>query len=328
MSSAGNGALRHLGYVGLPEHAGKGGFDHAAVHARSGQVYVAHTANDAVDVLDPKAGAHLFSVRDLPGVAGVLVSDDSQLVITSNRAENTVAIFAPGPQPRVAKVAVGMRPNGLAYDPVRRLILVANVGDPAVPGSHTLSMVSVDEQAVLATIPVPGRTRWAVHAAESETFYVNIAEPALIVAVESRDLRRIARAFPVPAAGPHGLDFDPASRRLYCACDAKTLVTLDAGSGKVVSENALSGPPDVVFFNSRRQHLYVAVGDPGAIDVFETTSMTHLGATATEHGAHTLGFSPALDQVYAFLPKTARAAIYQDRDAEAGNPAVLQTTIC
>ena len=44
------------GYVELPEHKAKGGFDHAAVHAASGHVYVAHTANDAVDVFDPAAG--------------------------------------------------------------------------------------------------------------------------------------------------------------------------------------------------------------------------------------------------------------------------------
>ena len=45
--------LRLAGHVELPAHQGKGGFDHAAVHAASGHVYVAHTANDAIDVFDP-----------------------------------------------------------------------------------------------------------------------------------------------------------------------------------------------------------------------------------------------------------------------------------
>jgi DNA-binding beta-propeller fold protein YncE len=304
--------LHNIGYVALPEHAGNGGFDHAAVHAATGQVYVAHTANDAVDVLDPGAGQYLFSIGDLPGVAGVLVSDDAQLVVTSNRAENTIGIFAPGPDPRVVKIAVGMRPNGLAYDPDRRLILVANVGDPAIPGSHTLSVVGLDERRVLNEIPVSGRTRWAIHDPEARAFYVNIAEPAEIVVVESRDPSRIARKYAVPAAGPHGLDFDLTTKRLFCACDAKTLVTLDARSGKVVSRCELSGVPDVIFFNSKRKHLYVAAGDPGVIDVFDTETMQRLGSVPTEKGAHTLAFLPAEDRILAFLPGSHRAAIYQE----------------
>ena len=155
--------LQHIGYIGLPKHVGAGGFDHAAVHARTGQIFVAHTANDAVDVIDPAAGGHIFSIPDLRGAAGVLVSDESQLVITSNRGENTFGIFTPSRDPDVAKVPVGLRPNGLAYDPARRLILVGNVGDVAVPGSHTLSMVGVDDRTVLAEITVPGRSRWAVY---------------------------------------------------------------------------------------------------------------------------------------------------------------------
>lgn len=90
--------LKLTGHVTLPEHKGNGGFDHAAVHAASGQVYVAHTANDAVDVFDREK--HLFSIPNLAGVAGALVSDEAQLIFSSNRAENTVGIFAPGISPR------------------------------------------------------------------------------------------------------------------------------------------------------------------------------------------------------------------------------------
>src|SRR5215469_11787430 len=154
-----NAMIEQVGYIDLPRHVGKGAFDHAAVHARSGHIYVAHTANDAVDVIDPAAGKYLYSIGDLRGVAGVLVSDEWQLVITSNRRENTIGIFAPDANRDVGKVTVGLGPNGLACDPARRLILVANVGDAAVPGSHTLSIVALDERAGLAEIRVPGRTR-------------------------------------------------------------------------------------------------------------------------------------------------------------------------
>src|SRR6185369_4021715 len=150
--------LHLTGHIALPEHKGSGGFDHAAVHAASGHVYVAHTANDAVDVFDAKR--YLFSIPDLKAVAGALVSDEGGLIFSSNRGENTVGIFRPGPDPAVAKVKVGLGPNGLAYDAARRLLLAANIGDPAIAGSRTLSMVDVDGLALRAEIAVPGRTRW------------------------------------------------------------------------------------------------------------------------------------------------------------------------
>ena len=132
--------------------------------------------------------------------------------------------------------------------------------------------------------------------------------------VDAKKPGRVAGTWAIPSAGPHGLDFDRSTHRLFCACDAGRLVTLDAGSGKVLSEQPLSGTPDVVFFNRMRQQLYVAVGNPGVIDVFDTATMKSLGRVETEKGAHTLAFAPSGDRVYAFLPATRRAAIYKVGD--------------
>ena len=80
-------ALQHVGYIDLPQHGKPGAFDHAAVHRRSRRVYVAHTANDAIDVIDGATLRYVSSIPDLTGVAGALVSDEHDLVFTSNRGE-------------------------------------------------------------------------------------------------------------------------------------------------------------------------------------------------------------------------------------------------
>jgi DNA-binding beta-propeller fold protein YncE len=173
--------------------------------------------------------------------------------------------------------------------------------------------VDVGARAMIASVPVPGRTRWTVFDAESGRFYVNIADPPQIVVLDSADPTRIADAFPMPAAGPHGLDLDAPTRRLFCACDAKTLLVVDARSGAVRSVHAISGVPDVVFFNPTLRHLYVAIGEPGVIDVFDTETMRLLESVPTERGAHTIGFDAVRNTVYAFLPDTHRAAFYRDQ---------------
>ena len=305
--------LELLGYIELPENLKPGGFDHAAVHCGLGRLYVAHTANDALDVIDSVQDRYLHSIPSLTGVAGALVSEKQNLVFTSNRGENTVGIFRPDDEARLAKVAVGIRPNGLAYDPVKSLLLAANVGDPDIPDSFPLSIVNVREQRMVASVRVPGRTRWTVFDPQSEVFYVNIAEPAQIVVVASREPDRVARTIPIAAAGPHGLDFDGEHRRLFCACDSKQLIILEADSGKALKQVELSGPPDVIFFNQRLRHLYVATGDPGVVDVFDTDRLTRIETIQTEPGAHTIGFDAERNKIFAFLPKTHRAAAYLDR---------------
>jgi DNA-binding beta-propeller fold protein YncE len=121
----------------------------------------------------------------------------------------------------------------------------------------------------------------------------------------------ISRTFSIPSVGPHGLDLDRDLHRLFCACDSAELITLDAHSGKVQGQSPLGGAPDVVFFDRVHQRLYVAIGDPGTIDVFDTKTMRKLGSVATEKGAHTFALSPSGDQIYAFLPHSHRATIYQ-----------------
>ncbi len=304
--------LRQLGFVPLPPHIGPGGFDHAAYHRGTGYLYVAHTINDAVDVIDCAQDRYLHSLPGLTGVAGVLVSDERNLVFTSNRGENTVGIFAPEDESGLARVGVGLRPNGLAYDPARNLLLAANVGDPALPSSYTVSVVDAAQQTLIADIPMPGRTRWALYDPGAEAFYVNIMEPALILVIAAADPTRAAATIPIPVVGAHGLDLDDRRGRLYCACDGKELVVHDQHTHTIVEKLALSGVPDVVFFNAALDHLYVAVGDPGVIDVFDMAVMQCIETMPTEKGAHTIGFDPTRNKIYAFLPQSCRAAVYDD----------------
>jgi YVTN family beta-propeller protein len=241
------------------------------------------------------------------------MSEERSLVFTTNRGENTVSVFKPGDERNSFKIGVGVKPNGVAFDATRGLLIVANVGDPAIPDSCTASIVDVERKERIAEIKVPGRTRWAIYDAEIETFFINIASPARIVAIDARDPTKLSKEYQIPAAGPHGLEHDSASGRLFCACDAGVLFAIDAASGRVLGETRLSGVPDVIFLNPRSRHLYVAVGDPGVIDVVDIGKMHRLQIVPTEAGAHTFALDRKRSKIYAFLPSSHRAAVFVDK---------------
>jgi DNA-binding beta-propeller fold protein YncE len=305
-------ALRLLGHVELPEHRANGGFDHADIHHPTDRLYVAHTSNDSIDMIDCKRDRYIASIPGLMGVAGALVSETRSLVFTSNRGENTVSVFAPGDEPNAFKIAVGVKPNGLAFDPARGILIAANVGDPSIADSYSVSVVDLGRRERIAEVKVPGRTRWAVYDAARAMFFVNIASPARIVAIDARDPTKISTEHEVPAAGPHGLDLDPANGRLLCACDAGALFALDATSGRVLGDVALSGAPDVIFLHPQSRRLYVAIGTPGVIDVIDIDTMRRAEVVPTEVGAHTLALDRARSKIYSFLPQSHRAAVFAD----------------
>ena len=305
-------ALRLLGHIELPAHRSEGGFDHADIHPPTDRIYVAHTSNDSIDVIDCTKDRYVESVDGLTGVAGALVSEARNLVFTSNRGENTVSVFAPGEEQNAFKIAVGVKPNGLAFDPTRGILVAANVGDPSIPDSYSVSVVDLGRRERVAEVKVPGRTRWAVYDVAREMFFVNIASPARIVAIDARDPIRISTEYEIPAAGPHGLDLDAAKGRLLCACDAGALFAIDTASGRVLGDVALSGAPDVIFLDPQSGHLYVAIGDPGVIDVIDIGTMRRAEVVPTEAGAHTLALDRKRSKIYSFLPQSHRAAVFID----------------
>ncbi len=304
--------MKRLGHIQLPAHQKKGGFDHAAVHTKSATLYVAHTANDAVDVIDSSEDKYVRSIPRLPGVAGVLVSNEKDLVFTSNRGENTISVFPQGQDAKIEKVRVGGFPNGLAFDPSRGRLLAANVSKLEDPTRATVSIVDVKTKKMIEDVAVPGRTRWAVFDEKTGRFYVNISKPSQIIVLESKEPNRIVSLYEIPATGPHGLDLDTEARRLFCACDQGGLYTVDLDSGKVAHASALSGSPDVIFYNSVLHHLYVTIGDPGVFEVFDTNTLNLIQTVKTEPETHTIAFNPDTNKVYAFTPETHRASVYDD----------------
>jgi DNA-binding beta-propeller fold protein YncE len=305
-------ALRLLGHIELPPHRSDGGFDHADIHSPTDLIYVAHTSNDSIDVIDCARDLYIESVPGLAAVAGALVSEARGLVFTTNRGENTVSVFAPRAERNAFKIAVGVKPNGLAFDTARGTLIVANVGDPSIPDSHSVSVVDLGRRERIAEIKVPGRTRWTIYDAALEMFFVNIAFPARIVVIDARDPTRISKEYEVPAAGPHGLELDPVKGRLLCACDAGVLLAIDAASGRVLGDIPLSGAPDVIFLHPQSGHLYVAIGDPGVMDVIDIGTMRCTEVVPTEAGAHTLALDRKRSKVYSFLPQSHRAAVFVD----------------
>jgi DNA-binding beta-propeller fold protein YncE len=304
------------GAVALPPPAAAGSgseFDHGDVHRVTGQVYVAHTAADTVEVIDGERGAHMGTIPGCPEGSGVLCAQEDDLVFAAARGAGRVLILAALEETSAGaavlrEVRVGPRPNGLAWDPQRKHLLVADVQDNR---ARLIDPFSAPEGRILVTSELPGRPRWCVYDRERTRFLVNVREPACVV-VLAADTGYTTAQWPVSSAGPHGLDLDPADGRAFVACDGGMVVALDLETGHEQARVAIPGVPDAIWYNAPRQRLYVAIGDPGVVAIVNTRTMTVEEEVRTEVGAHTTAFDAARQRLYVFLPQTCRAAVYEE----------------
>ena len=301
-------SLSRVGFVPVPPGR-EPGFDHADTHRATRRMYVAHTGADRVDVLDCSGQTFLRALPELPGVAGVLIDEAQDLLLTSDRAAARVSVFRCSDEQLLGRVPVGPHPNGLAYDRRRRHLYAFNLGEP-LGESCTASIVDLDAMRVIGELPLPGRPRWAVYDAERDRVYANVREPAEILVVDCARFEIVGR-LPVPAAGPHGLWLE--GDRLFCAADEGALVVLDRDRGDLLATLPLPGVPDVVMCDPELARLYVAIGEPGLVCGFDTERLEPLEVVETEPGAHTIGWDPDGRCLYAFCPASGGAMVFEER---------------
>jgi serine/threonine-protein kinase len=272
-------------------------------------VYVAHTGADRVDVIDCVRRLHVGSLENVPGVAGVLVDEAHNLLITSDREAAHVSVFRCSDHRLLDRISVGAHPNGLAYDRRRHRVYAFNLGEP-LGENCTASVVDLDAMDIAGVLSLPGRPRWALYDDERDRIYANIRDPAQIVVIDP-EVQSIERSFVVPSEGPHGLWRD--SGRLFCAADGGALVVVDCASGEVRGHVDLPGVPDVIMHDAERRRLYVAIGDPGVVCSFDSALVEPLETVVTEPGAHTTCWDPVGRALYVFCPESGGAAVFEDR---------------
>lgn len=302
--------LREIDTVVLPEHRASGGFDHASVARSVDRLYVAHTVNDSVEVIDLERRRHEKTLDGFPGVAGAMVFEQTALLVATCKRSKAVALAPLHSPEAITRVTVPPRPNGVALNSQAGLALAACLGEGTPP---ELAFVQLERRELLSTAPLPGRPRWTVHDPDEGCFYVNIDSPAQILVISAVPPFELVRSLPIPVSGPHGLDHDRARGILHCACDGGSVVSVEARSGRVVARVPIAGAPDVVFFNPKRERLYVAVPDPGVLQSVDVAAGRVLETIPTGKGAKTFGFDSEREHIYALVPQRHAAIVFADR---------------
>jgi len=116
--------LQLVGVIEIPGATGSA-FDHGAFEPQTARVFVAHTALNGIEVIDPQTRRHVASLDGFPEAAGV-VADAGQVLVTNRGSAELVWLDAATLKEK-ARFRTAPRPNGVA------IVARASVTNNTVP---------------------------------------------------------------------------------------------------------------------------------------------------------------------------------------------------
>jgi len=294
---------------------GSGRWDYVYVDSADHRLYVAHSGDNAVDVIDTTTDKVIAKIADTTGVHGIAVANDLGKGFTSNGGSNNVTIFDLKTSAPSGKVNTGQNPDAIIYEPTTHRVFTFNgrSKDATVIDAKT-------GQAVTASVPLGGKPEFAQVDGKGHVF-VNIEDKNEIVVLNAADATVAKRYSIAPCDSPSGMAIDPKKGVLFSVCDGKTMVVSDPTTGKVLATPAIGEGVDGVAFDDG--YAFSANGNDGTITMVGETGGKYapVATIPTQRGARTIGADQKAHKLY--LPTAEYGPPQPAKDGKAGRPQAL-----
>jgi DNA-binding beta-propeller fold protein YncE len=281
----------------IPLGAVKGRIDHLAVDEARDRLFVAELGNDSVDVIDLKARRTIrrISGLDEPQGLGFVVSSDDLYV--ANGGDGSVRIFSGADLKAAGRIDLGEDADDVRVDPGAARVYVAY-------GAGGLAVIDAKTRTVISRIALSAHPEGFQLDPKRAAVYVNLPGAHRIDAVDRATGKRLGSLPTGLAFANFPMALDARDDRLAVAFRAPPqLQVLDLKDDKAVVRLGVCSDADDVFFDDRRNRLYVICGQ-GVINVVARTGTGYrrVGQTPTAPGGRTGLWEASEDRLYVAIP--------------------------
>jgi DNA-binding beta-propeller fold protein YncE len=270
---------------------GAGRWDYLTVDAGAHLLYLTH--GDSVDVIDVTNGKIVGSIIGLKGVHGVALDPGGEEGYISDGADNSVVVFDRHSFAVKQKIAAGINPDGIAYDPATATVWAFN------GRSKNATVIDTKTKQVVATVALPGKPEFPAADGKGSVF-ANIEDMNEIVRIDAAT-HAITATWPLKGCeSPSGLAIDIARRRLFSVCDGKVMAVTNADTGGSVATVPIGDGPDAVTYDTKRKLVFSSNGD-GTLTVVKQKSPDRyevLQNVVTQKSARTLALDSATGAIF------------------------------
>lgn len=273
---------------------GDEGWDYLEPDPVSRRLFVTH--ENHVVVINMDTLKIVGDIPDSPGMGGVALSRDLNRGYTANGDEDTVGVFELDTLKPLGKwKATGKNPNQIAYEPTTRRVFSFN------STGRNVTVFDAKTGKVLATIEVDGRTEFFAVDGKGMV-YDSLLDKSTVIAIDAKSMKVVATFSLAPYKQPSGLAMDAQTRRLFVPTRSKTLLVLDADTGKTITTFPIGAGNDAAKFDAGLKLAFASNGD-GTLTVIHEDGKDKFSlvqTVQTQAGARTMAVDPKTHRL--FLP--------------------------
>jgi hypothetical protein len=283
----------------IPLSGVKGRFDHFSCDPISHRLIVAALGNNTGEVLDAADFKRLHTFTGLRKPTGALILAEPHRFYFANGDDGTFRAFDGGNYAPASQLGALDDADNVRFDPAAKLIYVGY-------GEGALGVTDPGTSKLLHSIPLAAHPESFQLEGHGPRIFVNVPDKKHIAVVD-REQRKVVATWPMEKAQANfPMALDEATHRLFVGCrKPASLVVLDTARGVPVADLEISGDTDDLFFDAKRQRLYVSCGE-GALDVIQRRDADYyerIARITTRGGARTCFFSPELDRLFLAVPE-------------------------
>jgi len=265
--------------------------DYLTLDSPNHRLYVSHV--DRVTVVDTTARTVVGTIGPFKDSHGIAIVAKANKGYADSGDDGVMKVFNLTDLKIIKQIKISPDADGVLYDEHTNSVLVV-AGD-----AHNLTVIGVGDDSVSRTIMLPGKPEFFA-LDESGTAYVNLADTAAIAKVDIAS-GAVSANWPLQnCKAPHGLAYDPASKRLFSGCANGRLVVVDAVSGRNVSNLPIGMQSDGVSIDVKRRLVFTSNG-PGtvtAISIGADDQYTVARTLPTFFGGRNMTLDPASGALY------------------------------
>jgi YVTN family beta-propeller protein len=277
----------------IPLEKVAGRIDHMAVDSVGKRLFVAELGNDSVDVVDLQTGKVLHRISGLKEPQGIAYLADRDLLVIANGGDGSVRFFHAGDLSPSGVIVLGDDADNIRVVPQTGNVLVGY-------GNGGLAIVDPATRSKVGDIGLTGHPESFQLDPETDRVFANVPDARQIAVVNLKTRQQVA-TWTTPGLSanfPMALDGTAGQLAIVFRSPAK-LALWDLATGATTESLDTCRDADDVFFDDKRNRIYVSCGD-GTIDVVQRSrdGLRIAGHVTTSSGARTSLFVPELDSLF------------------------------
>ena len=291
-----NMPLKLAAKITLPKVRGR--IDHMAVDLKNDRLLIACAGNNTLEVVDLRAGKHLYSVAGFKKPQGVVCVSEYNKIYVTNGGNGECDILDGDSLKLINGIPLSDNADSIRYEPSGKLIYVGY-------GKGAIGIIDPSTDKLISRFSIDGHPESFQVESSGNRIYVNVPEAGNI-SVINKARGGIVDRWPLPnLKGNFSMALDEAGYRAFVGCgEAPTLVVFNTKAGEYVAKMKIDKDADDIYYDQARKRIYISCGS-GFIDCFSSDGADHytnIAKIKTPVGSRTSLFVQEQNRFYVAVP--------------------------